>query len=41
MGWAKSLQCASTLAVMRTETGSTLIPAGAFVGMTILASQLG
>ena len=35
--YALSLQCASTLAVMRKETGSTLIPAGAFVGMTILA----
>lgn len=32
-----SLQCASTLAVMRKETGSGRIAAAAFVGMTVLA----
>jgi ferrous iron transport protein B len=35
--YALSLQCASTLAVMRKETGSGRIAAGAFVGMTLLA----
>ena len=35
--YATSLQCASTLAVMRKETGSTLAPLFAFVSMTTLA----
>ncbi|MBF5043904.1 ferrous iron transporter B [Aggregicoccus sp. 17bor-14] len=35
--YALSLQCASTLAVMRKETGSGRIAAGAFVGMSLIA----
>jgi ferrous iron transport protein B len=35
--YALSLQCASTLAVMRKETGSIRIPVMAFLGMTTLA----
>lgn len=35
--YATSLQCASTLAVMRKETGSTRAPLVAFVSMTTLA----
>jgi ferrous iron transport protein B len=35
--YALSLQCASTLAVMRKETGSTRIPVLAFSSMTLLA----
>jgi ferrous iron transport protein B len=35
--YALSLQCASTLAVMRKEAGSNRVAAGAFVGMTLLA----
>ncbi len=35
--YALSLQCASTLAVMRKETGSTRIPVFAFSAMTVLA----
>ncbi len=35
--YALSLQCASTLAVMRKETGSTRIPVLAFSAMTLLA----
>jgi len=35
--YALSLQCASTLAVMRKETGSGRIPVFAFLGMTTLA----
>jgi ferrous iron transport protein B len=35
--YALSLQCASTLAVMRKETGSGRIAAAAFLGMTVLA----
>lgn len=35
--YALSLQCASTLAVMRKETGSGRIAAASFVGMTVLA----
>ncbi len=35
--YALSLQCASTLAVLRKETGSGRIAASAFVGMTALA----
>lgn len=35
--YALSLQCASTLAVMRKETGSTRITVATFAGMTVLA----
>jgi ferrous iron transport protein B len=35
--YATSLQCASTLAVMRKETGSIRAPALAFVSMTAFA----
>jgi ferrous iron transport protein B len=35
--YALSLQCASTLAVMRKETGSNRIPVFAFTAMTVLA----
>jgi ferrous iron transport protein B len=35
--YALSLQCASTLAVMRKETGSGRITAAAFVGMSLIA----
>ena len=37
LGYARSLQCASTLAVMRKETGSARAPVYAFLSMTTLA----